>query len=84
MRKYIAIEKVINDNFISEYYLINYINIGRASEMRLNNLSIKSPKCLNDCIVYLDEEVEVLKKYHPKATILHYFGRVNELNRMFI
>ena len=83
MNRYIVIDKIDKDEFISNYFIINYLNIGKSNELRLDNLSINNPLCLKQCIVYLDDEIELIKKYHPKATILPYFGRVDKLKKIF-
>ena len=83
MNRYIAILPVKEDEFITKYYLVNYLNIGFSTEYRLQDLLISDPFCLKKCIVYLDHELEVLKKYHPEIMIVTYTGRIDKLNRFF-
>jgi len=82
MNRYIAINPVKEDEFITRYYLLNYINIGRTSENRMNDIPVTNISCLKSCIVYLEEEIEVLRKYHPDAIITPYFGRIEKLNKL--
>ena len=95
MNKYIAIETVHKDEFVSEKMIINYLNIGKKSEMRLNNLPIDTIKVYNveedrmeyestlrHCIIYLDDEIEFIKKYHPDAIILPYISRLDKLKKI--
>lgn len=82
INRYIALLDIPQDEFISNRYFINYLNIGRTSEMRLNDISVHDPKCLKNCIVYLDNEVEILKKYHPDVIIAPYISRVIALNKI--
>ena len=82
MNKYIAINPVKEDEFITRYYLLNYINIGRTSENRMNDIPVTNISCLKSCIVYLEEEIEFLRKYHPDAIITPYFSRIEKLNKL--
>jgi hypothetical protein len=74
--------------------LINYINIGRKSEMKFDNLPIETIKMydpntgtmqfessLKHCIFYTEDEIETLKQYHPEAIILPSTTRLDLLNR---
>ena len=78
LKTYIGIIKVQEDEFISKRYLVNYINIGTRWEQRMDDLILDRFKLfnpqnnrnefvspLNNCIFYTENEVKVLKKYHP-------------------
>jgi len=94
MKTYIAIETVHLNEFVSRKMLINYINIGRKSEIKFDNLPIETIKMynpeaesmkfessLNHCIFYTEDEIKILKKYHPKAIILPSTTRLDLLKR---
>ena len=63
IKRFIALDSVDNES----YFLVNYIN-GK----RYFDIPVKDPKCLKDCIVYLEEEIEIIKKYHPEIIVLPY------------
>jgi hypothetical protein len=80
INRYIALIHVKENEFMTKPYLLNYLNIGKSSQMRLKDLSLTS-QCLNNCIVYFEDEIKVLKKLHPEAEIINYIGRLNVLKR---
>ena len=81
--RYIAIYDIAENEFLKKQYLINYLNIGKTTEYRLQDLPITNPSCLKNCIVYLEEELDYIRKYHPDATILPYIGRIDKLNKIY-
>jgi hypothetical protein len=95
VKTYLAIEKVPIDEFVTKKFFINYLNIGRPSEIRLRNIPIGTIKFFNTvtnsygyesslkhCICYYADEVEIIKKYHPEAIILPYTGRLDKLKKL--
>ena len=94
MKTYIGIITVKEDEFISKKYLVNYINIGRLNEQRMDDLKLDRIKMINPynnkycfespllhCIFYTEEETLILKKYHPDILILPSQTRLDKLNR---
>lgn len=73
MNRYIAIIDVPQDEFVIRKFFVNYLNIGRTSEIRLNDISIEKQNSLQDCIVYFENEIPILKKYHPTVKLIKYF-----------
>ena len=96
VKTYIAIEKVAIDEFISRRFFINYLNIGKSSELRLDNIHLGTIKLWNPdtnfyaresslkhCITYFEDEVKIIKKYHPEAVIIPFINRMDKLKKLF-
>lgn len=62
----------LSDEYVTRRLLINYINVGKKGELRFPDLSVKNPKSLRECIVYLEDEIKALKINHPEAIIIPY------------
>lgn len=95
VKTYIALEEVLIDGYINRKFFINYLNIGKPSELRLDNLGLGSLKLWNPdtntygyesslkhCITYYENEVEIIKKYHPEAIILPFINRLDKLKKI--
>jgi len=93
---FVAIQNIQLDEFITRKFFINYLNIGKSSELRLNNLPIGTIKLWNPntdsyryesslkhCITYYADEVEIIKKYHPDIIILPFIGQIHKLKKLF-
>ena len=96
VKTYIAIEKVAIDEFVSRRFFINYLNIGKPSELRLDNIPLGTIKLWNPdtnfyaresslkhCITYFEDEIELVKKYHPEAVIMPFINRMDKLKKLF-
>jgi hypothetical protein len=92
---YIAIEKIALDEFVTRKFFINYLNIGKPSELKLDNIPLGTIKLWNPdtdsygyesslkhCITYYADEVEIIKKYHPEAIILPFMNRLDKLKKI--
>jgi len=92
---YIAIEKIALDEFVTRKFFINYLNIGKHSELKLDNIPLGTIKLWNPdtdsygyesslkhCITYYADEVEIIKKYHPEAIILPFMNRLDKLKKI--
>ena len=92
---YIAIEKIALDEFVTRKFFINYLNIGKSSELKLDNIHLGTIKLWNPdtdsygyesslkhCITYYADEVEIIKKYHPEAIILPFMNRLDKLKKI--
>jgi hypothetical protein len=92
---YIAIENIAIDEFIKRKFFINYLNIGKPSELKLDNIPLGTMKLWNPdtdsygyessikhCITYYADEVEIIKKYHPEAIILPFINRLDKLKKI--
>ena len=95
LKTYIGVIKVQEDEFISKRYLVNYINIGTRFEQRMDDLILDRFKLfnpqnnrnefvspLNNCIFYTEDEVKVLKKYHPDIVIIDSKIHLDNLNKL--
>jgi hypothetical protein len=92
---YIAIEKIALDEFVTRKFFINYLNIGKPSELKFDNIplgtikfwnpdtdSYRHESSLKHCITYYADEVEIIKKYHPEAIILPFMNRLDKLKKI--
>jgi len=92
---YIAIEKIALDEFVTRKFFINYLNIGKPSELKLDIIPLGTIKLWNPdtdsygyesslkhCITYYADEVEIIKKYHPEAIILPFMNRLDKLKKI--
>ena len=95
VRTYLAIQEIQLDEFVKRKFFINYLNIGKPSEIRLDNLPIKTIKLWNPdtneygyesslrhCITYYADEVEIIKKYHPNIIIMPFISQLHKLNKI--
>lgn len=96
VKTYIAIEKVALDEFVTRKFFINYLNIGKQLELKLDSIPLGTIKLWNPdtntygresslkhCITYYADEVEIIKKYHPEAIILPFIKRMDKLKKLF-